>query len=268
VALDRIAFGGHWRAMAATAPMSLSAAATRRLKAPRMRGTFALVDAARRQLALLAVADGVGQARIAWLVDPATQVIEDARFLAFGSLASHPVADAFTELARGRTVADACRLSEEQVESLLRDDPMTPAFGGDGAAPLAFLRDLQERALAESTRLVVPPRPTDAPRYERKRKADWSDEDARWLPLSLIKKSGLIEDEMRRVLRDRAERQDLAWTLRYINDDFRVVVEFRNLPEEQVPTLAKFLEDALRARVHAQIVVEPYDPALHEGKKP
>ncbi len=254
--------------MAAPASVPLSAAATRRLKAPRMRGTFALVDAARRQLALLAVADGAGQARISWLVDPTTQVSEDARFLAFGSLASHPIADAFTELARGRSVADACRLSDEQVESLLRDDPMTPAFGDAGAAPLAFIRDLQERALAESTRLVVPPKPTDTPRYERKRKADFSDEDARWLPLSLIRKSTAIEDEMRRVLHDRVERQDLGWTLRYINDDFRVVVEFRNLPDEQVPTLAKFLEDSLRARVHAQIVVEPYDPAIHEGKKP
>ncbi len=257
--------------MAASAAISLSdlsAAAKRRLKAPHMRGTFALVDAARRQLGLLAVADGSGQARIAWLVDPATQVIEDARFLAFGDLASHPIADAFTELARGRTVPDACRLSDEQVESLLRDDPVTPAFGDAGTAPLAFVRDLQDRALVELAHLVVPPRPTDVPRYERKRKQDWTDADARWLPLSLIKKSTAIEEAMRQVLRERVERQDLAWTLRYINDDFRVVVEFKNLAEEQVPTLAKFLEDSLRARVHDQIVVEPYDPAIHEAKQP
>jgi NifU-like protein involved in Fe-S cluster formation len=91
--------------MPVSAPPSVTAAglsqlATARLRTPRCRGAFAPIDAARRQLGLLAVSDDQGQARIFWLVDLATQVIEDARFLAFGSLASHPVADAFTELAR------------------------------------------------------------------------------------------------------------------------------------------------------------------------
>ena len=58
-------------------------------------------------------ADHQGQARLSWLVDLSTQVIEDARFLAFGSLASHPLMDAFTELARGRTITDACALLPE-----------------------------------------------------------------------------------------------------------------------------------------------------------
>ena len=140
-----------------TTAVPLSAKAQARLRKPRTRGAFQPIDAARQQLGLLAVGDDQGQARIFWLVDFPTSTISDARFLAFGDLVSHPITDAFTELARGRTVKDACLLTAEQVESLLRDDPMTPAFGEQGLAPLAFLRVIQDRAEAELPNLVLLP---------------------------------------------------------------------------------------------------------------
>jgi hypothetical protein len=77
---------------------ALSRVAEERLRHPRTRGVFAPIEAARRQLGLLAVADDQGQARIGWLIDLDTKTVADARFLAFGDLASHPIADAFTEL--------------------------------------------------------------------------------------------------------------------------------------------------------------------------
>ena len=101
--------------MSDTTPMS--AAAMARLRKPRTRGVFAPLDAARRQLGLLAVSDAQGQARIFWLIDLPSATIADARFLAFGQLSSHPIADAFTETVRGRTVADAGRVSAEQIEA-------------------------------------------------------------------------------------------------------------------------------------------------------
>lgn len=226
-----------------------------RTKKPRTRGTFLPVDAARRQLGLLSVADGAGQARLYWLVDLASGVIEDARFLAFGELASHAVMDAFTELVRGRTVEDACRLSAEQVEILLRDDLGTPAFA-DGLAPLAFLRELQDAAERALPTVRVLPRPADAPAYVRKRKADWTGEDQAWLPLGLFKKAAAVEAIAAEVLRERVEGLGVTYRIDAINDDFRVRIAFMGLPAEQAPTLAKFLEDALKARIHSQLVVE------------
>lgn len=234
----------------------LSDRATARLKKPRTRGAFMPVDAARRQLGLLTVADGLGQARLYWLIDLATQEIADARFLAFGDLASHPVMDVFTELVRGRTVADACRLSAEQVEALLRDEDGAPAFGDAGLAPLAFLRQLQERAEAALPAVTLLPKPADAPAYVRKRKADWTPADEAWLPLNLLKKAARVEAVIGEVL-EKHRRAGVTHRVDAINDDFRVLVRFGGLPEEQVPTVAKFLEDALRGRCHPEITVEP-----------
>jgi len=238
------------------AASTLSCAALARVKHPRTRGTFLPVDAARRQLGLLSVADAGGQARLYWLVDLGTKVIEDARFLAFGDLTSHAVMDAFTELARGRTVEDACRLSAEQIEIILRgDDHGTPAFA-DGLAPLAFVRKLQDAAELALPAVPLLPRPIDAPAYVRKRKADWSAEDQAWLPLTLIKKAAAVEAIAAEVLSARVEGLGVTYRLDAINDDFRVVIAFAGLAPEQAPTLAKFLEDALKVRIHGHLVVE------------
>ena len=237
--------------MTTTAPTPLSAKATARLRKPRTRGAFAPIDAARRQLALLAVSDHQGQARLSWLVDVGTLVIEDARFLAFGSLASHPLMDAFTELARGRTVADACALSVEQVDSLLRDDPLTPSCD---PALAAFLPEIQALALAEQPNLRLLPRPVEKVQYQRKRKQDWSEADEAWLPLSLLKKIAKVDAIFSAELPQFAP--DAAASITGLHDDFTVVVTFTGLAAEQIPTVSQMLTDALRSRLHPHLSLE------------
>lgn len=240
--------------MVATA--TLSPAVLARVKKPRTRGVFIPVDAARRQLGLLAVSDRSGQGRIYWLVDLATTIIEDARFLAFGELNSHAILDAFTELVRGRTVADACLLSTAQVESLLRGDDGGPAFGDDGLEPLEFVSELQTLAEAELPSVTLLPRPIDAPAYVRKRKADWNAEDERWLPLNLLKKAQQVEQVLAEVLTDRVQQGGVTYTLVEINDDFRVRLRFNGIADDQIPTLCQFAQDGLRGQVHSGITVE------------
>lgn len=239
--------------MSATATLQPSVLA--RVKKPRTRGVFIPLDAARRQLGLLAVSDSGGQGRIYWLVDLATTVIEDARFLAFGDLTSHAVLDAFTELVRGRTVADACLLNAAQVESLLRGDDGGPAFGDEGLKPLDFLRELQDLAEAELPTLTLLPKPVDAPAYVRKRKADWNADDERWLPLNLLKKAQQVEQVLAEVLADRVQQGGVGYTLVEINDDFRVRLRFSGIAEDQVPTLCQFVQDGLH-RIHPGLMVE------------
>ena len=227
----------------------LSQKALSRLRKPRTRGTFQPIDAARRQLGLLSVGDRTGQARIAWLIDLQTQVIEDARFLAFGTLASHPLMDAFTELVRGRTVSDACALTTDQVDSLLRDDPLTPSCPAD---QISFLVDLQTLALAELPHLRLLPKPVEKVAYQRKRKQDWTAEDEAWLPLSLLKKIGKVDSIISAELPLLAA--GATATIDGLHDDFSVQVTFSGLQPEQIPTACQKLTDAVRGRLH---------PALH-----
>jgi NifU-like protein involved in Fe-S cluster formation len=236
----------------------MSAKAEARLRKPKTRGTFMPVEAARRQLGLLSVADDAGQARISWLVDLATGTIADSRFLAFGDLASHPIADAFTELVRGRAVADACRLSAEQIESLLRDDPLTPAFP-DPPAAMAFVRELQDRAERELPAVVLLPKPAEQVAYQRKRQADWTAEDQAWFKLGLLAKIAKVDAIAGRVLRERLG-HDVAHAIEGLHDDFRVVIRFPGLAAEQVPTAEQFIQDALRGELHSQLLVQPWVP--------
>lgn len=236
-------------------PVMMSAKALARLRKPRTRGAFAPIDAARRQLGLLAVSDAAGQARIFWLIDLPTSTIADARFLGFGDLASHPIADAFTETVRGRTVADACRLTAEQIEALLRDDPQTPAFGDQGLKPLAFLRDLQDRAEAELPNVVLLPKPVERQVYQRKREADQSDADKAWFKLSLLKKIAKVDGISSRVLGERLH-GNAKLSIEGLHDDFRIVVKLTGLAPEQVPTALQLIQDALHTEVHPDLVVE------------
>jgi NifU-like protein involved in Fe-S cluster formation len=238
-----------------TPAVPLSAKAQARLRKPRTRGAFQPIDAARQQLGLLAVGDDQGQARIFWLVDLPSATISDARFLAFGDLASHPITDAFTELARGRTVKDACLLTAEQVESLLRDDPMTPAFGELGLAPLAFLRVIQDRAEAELPNLVLLPKPVEKKSYQRKRQADWSPADEAWFKLSLLKKIAAVDKITANVLRERLN-AEAKLSIEGLHDDFRIVVKLLGLSPEQNPTAIQLIQDALKTQIHPDISVE------------
>ncbi|MBA3708657.1 MAG: iron-sulfur cluster assembly scaffold protein [Planctomycetes bacterium] len=232
-----------------------------RLRHPRTRGAFLPLDAARRQLGLLSVADPLGQCRIYWLIDLATSVIEDSRFIAFGSMPSHAIADVFTESVRGRTVEEASRLTIEQLEALLRDDPATPAFA---EADAAFVLDLQQLALQELPRVVVLPRPAETVAYQRKRELDWSDADRSWLPLSYLKKVGKVGEFLDRAVRERVGTA-IAYSIQGLHDDFRVVLSVSGVPDEQLPTIAKLLEDALRAGLHPQLSVETVATVSKKG---
>jgi NifU-like protein involved in Fe-S cluster formation len=233
----------------ATEPI-LTRAAETRLRAPRTRGAFRPIDAARRQLGLLQAADGDGQAAISWLVDLTTGRIEDARFLAFGSRWSHPIADAFTQLAKGQLVSEACAIRPATVEAMLRDVPAVPACAD---AELTFIPDLQRRALAVLPLVKLLPKPAEKLVYQRKRKQDWTEADGKWLPLSLLKKISAADAAVKRVLADKAP--TASHRIEGLHDDFRVVVIVTGVAAEEKQTLALFLTSALAA-IHPSLSAE------------
>lgn len=232
-----------------------SHAAQQRLQKPPRRGTFRKLDAARRQLGLLSVADEQGQARIYWLIDLDNQTVEDARFLAYGSLSSHPLCDAWCSLSMGLPVAEACSLSAAEIEASLRDEAHSPAFPADDASKLDFLTDLQRLALQAVPHLVLLPKPIEVERYVRKREQEWNDQDRAWLPLSLMKKLMWAQKEGSAALLDRTGR-DIDWSVEGLHDDFRVIAQFKHVADDEIPLLLGFLSSGLQNRIHPQIKVE------------
>ncbi len=73
-------------------------------------------------------AESCGDAvRLYWEIDPKTDKIVNARFKSFGCGTAIASSDVMTELCIGKTVQEAVKITNIDVEKALRDDPDTPA---------------------------------------------------------------------------------------------------------------------------------------------
>ena len=233
----------------------MSQRAEKRLRQPMRRGRFQPIDAARAGLAPVSVADNAGQARVYYLVDADTHVIEDARFLAFGELSSHPLADLFCERVRGQTLEAVAEFDLQSLETELRDRPDQPAMG-DFELRVGFLEDIKEGGYAARDSLEVPPPPVEVPRYERKRQQDWDERDQAWLPLSLLQKIAQATAATDAALQDRLNLSAGSAEITGLHDDFQVHLKLHTeLADTERATAGRFVEEALRGQLHPQITI-------------
>jgi len=73
-------------------------------------------------------AESCGDAvRLYWEIDPATDIIVNSKFKSFGCGTAIASSDVMTELCIGKTVQEAVKITNIDVELALRDDPETPA---------------------------------------------------------------------------------------------------------------------------------------------
>lgn len=76
-------------------------------------------------------AESCGDAvRLYWLVDPKNDMIVEAKFKSFGCGTAIASSDMMAELTIGKTVDEAVKITNIDVEKALRDDPDTPAVPG------------------------------------------------------------------------------------------------------------------------------------------
>ena len=102
-----------------------------RMNNPKYLGEFTEEEAEKRGLKLIVAdfgAEACGDAvRLFWLVDK-NGIIQDARFKSFGCGTAIASSDMMTELTIGKSVDEATKITNLDVEKALRDDPNTPAF--------------------------------------------------------------------------------------------------------------------------------------------
>ncbi len=73
-------------------------------------------------------AESCGDAvRLYWIVDPKTDKILDAKFKSFGCGTAIASSDTMVELCKGKTVDEAVKITNIDVEKAMRDEPDTPA---------------------------------------------------------------------------------------------------------------------------------------------
>ena len=73
-------------------------------------------------------AESCGDAvRLYWVVDEATEIIKAAKFKSFGCGTAIASSDTMAELCIGKTVSEAVKITNIDVEKAMRDEPNTPA---------------------------------------------------------------------------------------------------------------------------------------------
>lgn len=76
-------------------------------------------------------AESCGDAvRLYWLIDPANDTIKTSKFKSFGCGTAIASSDMMAELCMGKTVDEALKITNIDVEKALRDDPDVPAVPG------------------------------------------------------------------------------------------------------------------------------------------
>ena len=76
-------------------------------------------------------AESCGDAvRLYWLIDPKTDTIQESKFKSFGCGTAIASSDMMAELCMGKTVDDALKITNIDVEKALRDTPDIPAVPG------------------------------------------------------------------------------------------------------------------------------------------
>jgi len=98
---------------------------------PKHQGEIFEADAEARGNKLIVAdfgAESCGDAvRLYWEIDPKTDTIVDSKFKSFGCGTAIASSDVMTELCIGKTVDEAVKITNIDVEFALRDDPDTPA---------------------------------------------------------------------------------------------------------------------------------------------
>ncbi len=95
-------------------------------------------------------AESCGDAvRLYWIVDPKTDKILDAKFKSFGCGTAIASSDVMAELTIGKTVDEAVKITNLDVEAALRDDPDTPAVPPQKMHCSVMAYDVIKKAAAE-----------------------------------------------------------------------------------------------------------------------
>ncbi len=124
-----------------------------RMNNPRHMGELTEEDAEKMGGKLIVAdfgAESCGDAvRLYWIVDPETDKILDAKFKSFGCGTAIASSDVMAELTIGKTVDEAVKITNIDVEHALRDNPETPAVPPQKMHCSVMAYDVIKKAAAE-----------------------------------------------------------------------------------------------------------------------
>ncbi|MBI5814268.1 MAG: iron-sulfur cluster assembly scaffold protein [Nitrospinae bacterium] len=229
---------------------------------PSNRGAFFGEEAAERGLALVEAKNA--DIRLYWLVNPVSDIIEGAKFFAYGGNESNAIADTLCAIVRGLTIDAATALCGMDVDAALRDNPVVSPVP-EGKRPVFIVVDELLKSAkaaypaAKGAALAIIAARNVAPKSSGP--SAWTTEAEReWLTLSKKDQIARIEAVLDQDIRDYLHNEGGDIFVRDVIEGRRVLVNYEGLcgscASSTGMTLA-FIEDSLRTRLYEGLTVDP-----------
>lgn len=197
------------------------------------------------------------------LIDPDGEVVKGSKFFAYGGVESNAIAGKLCDLVKGETLSRVLTLSGEDVEVMLRDEPVVsavPEARRDSFIVvdelIRAIRDEWPKAFARAEAAGFINRGGNGgPQY------DPSAVEREWLALSKDEQLRRIEGALDGEIRDYLQSEGGDMIVRDIEDGRRIIVEYAGACQTCASSTGmtlNIIEDNLRAKLYDGLSVTPY----------
>jgi len=235
---------------------------------PKHRGAFFTEDATGKDLAL--VTAKYKDIKVYWLVDPQSDLIYDAKFFSYGGPVSMAMGEMLCSLARGMKLDTACDISLDEIESLLRDAPETPATAQPKEVAFANLpmllataREAYPSAKALALASIQLKQQSEATRGLRKTSYEaLTEADQEWMKKSKDAQLATIEMVLDNDIRPGLNSDGGDLNIMDLENGSKLTVKYQGACGScgsSVGATLAFIEDTLRRQVYGGMQVVPMD---------
>ncbi|MBI4667010.1 MAG: NifU family protein [Nitrospinae bacterium] len=203
--------------------------------------------------------------KLFWIVDPFTEVITGARFFAYGGMESNAVAEVLCSLAEKKTMSEALELTGEDVDLILRDNPVISS-APENRRELFILADELVRSMGQSWPMAKAQALAALEAGNKKGTAAKdlkelvAEAETRWMGLSRDEQIDQIEAALDGEIRDYLHNEGGDIIVRDVKDGREVIVEWQGVcghcASSTGMTLA-IIEDNLRSRIYPGLTITP-----------
>ncbi|MDQ2999648.1 MAG: NifU family protein [Fibrobacterota bacterium] len=233
---------------------------------PKHRGAFFTEDASTKDLALATAK--FKDIKVYWLVDPQTDLIYDAKFFSYGGAASVALGEMVCTLVKGMKVESACAITLQQIESLLRDEPETPATAAPAAEVFSSLPQLLESAkevYVSAKALALATITMKASSNGQPRKSSFealTEADTAWLAKAKDEQIKIIEGIIDKDIRPGLNMDGGDLTIRDLEEGQRLMIKWQGACggcASSTGATLSYIEDSLRRQVFGGMQVVPVE---------
>lgn len=232
-------------------------------KAPKYRGAIFQIEADEKGLALVDVKES--SLKIYLTIDPDSDKILETRFFTYGGPIFTALADMYCSKIQMLTIDEACKISANSLELLLRDIPTIPAFSLN--APEIVQMDTLIKKIAETYPekkgvAIIAREKMDRIKYRTQTAEGRAEADTEWNSLTKTQKIEKIENWLHQAVRGMLQGDGGDVEIIDLTDENHLKIRYQGACAGCGSAMGGtlfYIEDELKNNVYYNLIVEPED---------